>query len=212
MTGTTDIQLALVDDDLVADAIAASGGERTYSITHAPDHSYKRGPKGARGCQAIVGGVPCKQAKAAPVHNLPTMNETLTMDWKVYQGAKKKWVPYLIGKLDEAGVPRGMESVLVEGLCCFPTRAPHDQGNHRAFIEKALGDALAAKSCTSCGEVWNDKVPGRCEQCGNAEHLVPFIPNDTWSLYEFGNLQQRYSKGERWTELRFFPNALSAAF
>jgi hypothetical protein len=171
-----------LDDALVRDAIAASSGTgRVYEIRHVPDHAYSKGPKGARGCKALIGGVACGKARAHPDHHLPTMNETLTQDWKVYQGALRQWKPYLVERLAACGLPRGLESVLVEGLCCFPTRSRPDQGNHRAFVEKALGDAL---------------------QEGG------YIPEDTWERYEFGNLQRRVVAGERWTELRLFPNAL----
>jgi hypothetical protein len=171
------------DMTLVADALGASQIRRPVEIVHRPHHSYKKGPKGSRGCLAVLeNGVACREAKSNPVHHLPTMNETLTQGWQVYQGALKHWKPWLIGALEASGLPRGLESVLVEGMCCFPTKAHPDQGNHRAFIEKAMGDAL---------------------QDGG------WIPEDTWERYEFGNLAYRYEKGVRWTRLRVFPDGLA---
>lgn len=180
-------QLGLVDGDLVADAIAASSRPAIEPVTilHTPDHSYVKGPKGARGCKANhEGGKPCNKARMHPVHHLPTLNLFGSGNhWQTYQGAKKNWEVWLADRLEESGLPRGLESVLVEGRLCFPTRNAPDQGNHRYFIEKVLGDVLE-------GEGW--------------------IPNDSWDHYEFGNLARVVRPGERWLLLRIMPNALAS--
>jgi hypothetical protein len=168
-----------IDHTLVADAIAASTAPRTYEIRHTPDHAYVKDAR--RGCAAPT-PARCGHAKAHPVHHLPSLNTFGSgADHFAYQTAKHHWQTWLIEALTATGLPKPLDSILVEGTCCFPTRAPRDQGNHRYFIEKALGDALEAGG---------------------------WLENDDWSRYEFGNLAFRYAKGERWTELRFFPNAL----
>jgi hypothetical protein len=184
---------SLFDDDLLADAIAASGPRlQTVEIVHVPDHSYLRGPRGARGCKRLTSaGVPCNRARSDVLHNVPTLNDFGSGNtWVGYQGALKKWKPWLQDALAEAGLPRPLDSVLVEGMMCFPTRDPtgarrgRDQGNHRYFIEKALGDAL--------------------EDGG-------WLVSDSWAHYEFGNLAHCVIAGQRWTSLRLFPNALGDA-
>lgn len=151
-------------------------------IVHVPDHSYVRGAKGARGCKAQKSdGVNCNAAHFNPMHNLPTLNETLTHDWTVYQGALKHWKVWLHDAITATGLPRGLGHVLVEMEVTFPTRHRRDQGNMRGFIEKALGDTLA-----SGGWIPDDK----------------FFPV---SHYEFGNCQARYAEGERVTRLLLMP-------
>jgi hypothetical protein len=181
----TTVATALFDDELVADAIAASNRPVTppVEILHTPDHSYVAPPDGFKGCKAIDGGgKPCNKARMHPLHNLPTLNLFGSGNhWQTYQGAKKHWSIWLTDALEASGLPKGLESVLVEGRLCFPTRRQRDQGNHRYFIEKVLGDVL--------------------EEGG-------WLVNDSWDHFEFGNLAKLYAKGERWLSLRLFPNAL----
>jgi hypothetical protein len=151
-------------------------------IFHVPDHSYVKGPRGARGCKAIRSdGVTCGAAHFNPMHNLPTMNETLTHDWAVYQGALKHWKLWLNDALVEARLPKGMARVVVMMECVFPDRNRRDRGNMRGFIEKALGDTLV-----DGGWIADDK----------------FFPVDH---YDFADVEARYEKGVRKTRLTFMP-------
>lgn len=88
---------------------------------------------------------------------------------------KQTWQQILTAKLEEAGVPRGLERVYATGEVTFPdNRADRDQGNFRVLIEKALGDAL--------------------EDGG-------WITRDTWDRYQFGDLAMRVVPGESATRL-----------
>lgn len=205
--------------DLHVDVAGEHPPLEAVTIRLVPDHSYVKGPKGARGCKHIIGQVPvrpgvaatkpkaCNRARTDPLHNLPTMNDTLALDWPVYQAAKKLWHPELVGHLLGSGLPKGLHSVLAEARCCFPTRARRDQGNHRAFIEKALGDVLGTPYCAGCLRAWG-KAGCDYNNCPGPEQAEPWIPDDSWDYFEFGNLSKTYIKGERWTELLLFPNAL----
>jgi hypothetical protein len=177
------------DDQLVADAINASTGIPTLGTTtieHHPDHAYVKGPKGARGCKALTSaGVPCNRAQMDPLHHLPTLNLFGSGNhWQTFQNAKRHWTTWLHDALEAAGLPHGLDSVLVEAKLCFPTQRRRDQGNHRYFIEKVLGDVL---------------------------HEGGWIPDDTWEHYEFGNLACVIRPGERWLSIALMPNALAAS-
>lgn len=152
------------------------------TLKHVPGHTYRK-VKGKSGCQHVLAdGKACRAAKAATMHHLPTVNETLTHDHDVYQSALKKWKPWIIDALIASGLPRGLGSVLIEGRYCFPTRIRNvDQGNHRGFIEKAFGDAL--------------------EDGG-------WLEKDCWDAYEFGGFSKTYEKGVRFAEFQVLPNAL----
>lgn len=181
------VQQTLIDDGLVADAIAASNRPAIapVELIHRPDHAYAC-PKGMKGCKVMDSAAkPCGKARMHPVHRLPSLNLFGSGNhWQTYQGAKKHWTIWLQDALLEVALPRGLDSVLVEGRLCFPTKNAPDQGNHRYFIEKVLGDVL--------------------EEGG-------WIPDDSWDHYEFGNLARVVRPGERWLSLRLFPNALSAS-
>jgi hypothetical protein len=67
----------------------------------------------------------------------------------------------------------------VEGEVSFGDGRDRDQGNHRVIVEKAVvGDALVRGG---------------------------FLPNDTWSRYEFGGLQWHDEPGVSRTRLLLFP-------
>jgi hypothetical protein len=176
-------------------------------LIHVPDHSYVKGPKGARGCKAMRSdGIPCNKAHFHPLHNLPTLNETLTHEWAVYQGALKHWKLWLNDALIDSGLPKGLDYVLVAMRCTFPDRNRRDQGNMRGFIEKALGDTLASKSCARCKSVDNKK--GRCLSCGSVDLLAGWIPDDKFfptNHYEFNDCEAVLEPGSRRTHLMIFP-------
>lgn len=110
-----------------------------------------------------------------------------------YQGYKQAWQARFLELLDESGLPRELDYVLVEGELCFPQKAGgkgRDQGNFKVVLEKAMGDAL--------------------EQGGYVGFRKPdglFVPNDNWEHYEFGSLAYRIVPGECWTRLLVMPRA-----
>lgn len=145
------------------------------SVIHRRDHPFKKKPEGKKGCDV------CGRGKLRLVHhgNPGTFNAFGSgANRFAYQGTKKLWQERLTELLDEAGLPRGLGRVFVEGEMCFPTRQKRDQGNYRFILEKALGDAL--------------KEGG-------------WLEDDHWACYEFGALRATYEKGEAWTRLTFFP-------
>lgn len=95
-----------------------------------------------------------------------------------WQGIKAHLMKIVTEKLTEAGLPKGLGHVLVEGRMTFPDRGRRDQGNFRIMWEKAVGDAL--------------KEGG-------------WLEDDDWTRYEFGGLAYAYERGVSRTELMFFP-------
>jgi hypothetical protein len=57
-------------------------------------------------------------------------------------GAKRKWQTLLGTLLMAECVPRDLDRVEATAVLSFPTRRRRDEGNYRALLEKALGDAL----------------------------------------------------------------------
>lgn len=94
-------------------------------------------------------------------------------------GCKHKTMPVLVQRWGEL---ERCERVLVEGRLTFPTLGRRDQGNFRVAIEKGIGDALVD---------------------------LEILEDDSWyptCRFEFGNLQARYEKGVKRTELTLFPS------
>lgn len=135
-------------------------------------HPYR---KTSRGCAV------CRQAKYAPEHlgHSESLRALGSGNQFVYQNMKKGWEQALTLALEQAGLPKGLGRVLVEGQMCFPDRRKRDQGNHRFIVEKALGDALQAGG---------------------------WLADDDWASYEFGGLAYRYENGQSWTRLVIFPS------
>lgn len=109
------------------------------------------------------------------------------MDHRAYQGLKHAWQEALTTELQEARLPLGLQSVMVEGLIGFPDLAERDQGNFRWLVEKALGDALQAGG-------W---IESDC-----------FYPV---SRYEFGGLQAEHTPGRSLLRLMLFARLRPAA-
>jgi hypothetical protein len=95
-----------VDEALVADAIAASNRTSIEPVTieHRPDHSYRKGPKGSRGCkQPMPDGRDCGAARFAPVlvrGNVET--RTVMLPSEVIEGGwleDDDWSRYEFGNL-----------------------------------------------------------------------------------------------------------------
>lgn len=144
-------------------------------------HFKKRPPHPETGRKRL-GCDRCGLSKHDPIHlGAPeSFNVFASSGWSVYQTAKKRWATVLTPLLEEAGMPKGLAGVMVEGEATFPDRAARDQGNYRVILEKALGDVL---------------------QEGG------WITSDDWTRYSFGDLAYRYERGVSRTRLMIFPRA-----
>jgi hypothetical protein len=143
-------------------------------------HAFVKQAK--RGCGAEVQGGRCGKAKTAILHAgaPPSMNLLGSGNQFAYQAHKSAWQEALIELLEEADLPRPVARIVAEGEVTFPDRRKRDQGNHRFFVEKALGDALVTGG---------------------------WLEDDDWTRYEFGGLAAMYEKGVSRTRLMLFPFA-----
>ena len=127
----------------------------------------------------------CELPKAHRDHlgQPPSWNELGSGNREAYQRMRATWFTPLTELLEESGLPKGLDYVLVEGEVTFPRPATPkgpDQGNFRGPLEKMLGDVL--------------------EEGG-------WLANDNWASYEFGNLAYRHEPGVSRTRLMIFPRA-----
>jgi hypothetical protein len=161
---------------LSTDPDMAAGLTEPVMVEVVRDHVFEK--QGKRGCSV------CKGAKTAICHAgaPPSMNMLGSGNQFVYQAHKKAWQAALIERLELADLPRPLARIVAEGEVTFPDRRKRDQGNHRFFVEKALGDAL-----TEGG----------------------WLSDDDWARYEFGNLTAGYEKGVSRTRLVLFPFPLT---
>lgn len=136
------------------------------------DHPYRKRDK--RGC-----GV-CGRARTHADHQgaPPSMRILGSGNQFVYQAVKQTWQELLIRAMEAADLPRPLERIVAEGEVTFPDRRKRDQGNHRFFLEKALGDALTAGG---------------------------WLVDDDWARYEFGGLSAVYEPQASRTRLILFP-------
>lgn len=72
----------------------------------------------------------------------PSMNVASKGSWRRFHSYKKRWQRLLEGELMVARLPRGLSAVRATALLTFPVERRRDEGNYRAVLEKALGDAL----------------------------------------------------------------------
>jgi hypothetical protein len=144
------------------------------------DHAFEKKPARGRGCAVCGDAKTARQHFGAP----PSLNVLGSGNVFAFQAIKKSLMAALIEGLELADLQRPVARVLVEGECTFPDRKKRDQGNHRALLEKALGDAL---------------VEGG------------WLADDTWEQYEFGNLSATYERGVSRLRLVIFPTALELA-
>jgi hypothetical protein len=126
-------------------------------IQHWRDHEFVGPRKKNARCQQ------CKRGQHTVPHlgHPRSMNVRSNSSWFDFDNQNKDWKAVFNFLFEEAGLPRGMERCLVEGMLVFPTRGRRDQGNFRTGLEKYLGDAL--------------KDGG-------------WLKDDDWSRYEFGGL------------------------
>jgi hypothetical protein len=136
------------------------------------DHVFEKRAK--RGCATCLGAKTAMCHYGAP----PSMNLLGSGNQFVYQAHKKAWQEALVERLGAVDLPRPLGRVVAEGEVTFSDRRKRDQGNHRFFLEKALGDAL---------------VEGG------------WLLDDDWARYEFGNLTAAFEKGVSRTRLVLFP-------
>lgn len=136
-------------------------------------HAFEK--RASRGCRV------CGRAKTHIEHAgaPPSMNVLGSGNQFVYQAHKKAWQLALIEQLEAVELPRPLSRVVAEGEVTFPDRRKRDQGNHRFFLEKALGDAL-----TEGG----------------------WLEDDDWERFEFGGLAAAYEKGVSRTRIMVFPS------
>lgn len=134
--------------------------------------------RSTRGCAT------CGRAKTHIEHAgaPPSMNVLGSGNQFVYQAHKKAWQEALIDHLEQADLPRPLARIVAEGEVTFPDRRKRDQGNHRFFLEKALGDALTAGG---------------------------WLEDDCWEMFEFGGLAAVYEKGVSRTRLLLFPTPIA---
>lgn len=137
-------------------------------------HAFVKQSK--RGCEV------CGRAKTHPEHQgaPPSMNVLGSGNQFAYQAFKKTWQLLLSEAMEAADLPRPLGRVLAEGEVTFPDHRKRDQGNHRFFLEKALGDALTAGG---------------------------WLVDDDWGRYEFGGLSAVCVPQESRTRLMLFPTA-----
>lgn len=147
-----------------------------------PKSSRDHTPKKTATCQfkRQNGCAKCGRNKGAIEHfgEPPSFNVSAGRNPNVYRAELDHWKALLFDLLSASELPRGCARILAEGEAVFPTAAKRDQGNFRVTLEKALGDAL---------------------QEGG------WLPDDSWSHYEFGNLTYRYLPGRSATRLALFP-------
>lgn len=149
----------------------------SVTIRHTRDHAYVKREK--RGCGLCGKGKrDMVHAGVPPSFNAMQQGQHTGRSHFVYQALKHGWMDALKELLDETELPQPLAHVHAEGLLCFPDRRERDQGNFRVLLEKALGDVL---------------VDGG------------WLPDDSWSYYEFGNLRRTYAKGEAWTQVTLAP-------
>jgi hypothetical protein len=75
----------------------------------------------------------------------PSLNKVgFQSHWTKARKAKRDWEQWLSIALLEQRVPRGLKRVEATATLRFKVRRRRDEGNHRALLEKALGDVLQA--------------------------------------------------------------------
>lgn len=86
--------------------------------------------------------------------------------WSVGRREKQRWEQDIATALMVARVPRGLGRVMASAAIHFKQRRRRDEGNFRAILEKACGDALVA------GGWLDDDTPDRY-RFGAVELVAP---------------------------------------
>lgn len=125
----------------------------------------------------------CGSYKKDRIHHgtPPSLNVFGSGNMGAFTGLKTQLEELYTELLEESGLPKGLDSVVVECQMTFPDLNGRDEGNLRFLVEKALGDAL------SRGE---------------------WIPEDTFyprRHYTFGGIEGRHEAGVDEMRLLIFP-------
>lgn len=156
------------------DADGAAGAFEPVMVEIIRDHAFVK--RARSGCEVCGRGKTHIGHAGAP----PSMNILGSGNRFVYQAHKKAWQEALTVLLERADLPRPLQRIVAEGEATFPDRRKRDEGNHRFFLEKALGDALTAGG---------------------------WLPSDSWEYYRFGGLEAAYEPQVSRTRLLLFPTA-----
>ncbi len=162
------------------------------------DHAFKKKKPDAETGKRRIGCEVCGRGRNHRAHMgaPPSMNSgNHSMQPMAYQALKHAWQDAIAEGLEASGLPRGLESVSIEGLIGFPTRAERDQGNFRWMVEKAAGDALVSGGASV--DVAGGWIVSDC-----------FFPV---CRYEFGGLQAVHTPGRSWLRLMIMPRAATSA-
>jgi hypothetical protein len=91
---------------------------------------------------------------ALEIPGAPTSRNVLdSKHWRVRQRERKDWHARFLYMLRGSDLPRHVKRVRAEALITFAQHRRRDEGNFRATLEKALGDALQT------GEYLDDDTP-----------------------------------------------------
>jgi len=104
----------------------------------------------------------------------PSLNRLSHSHWTKFARFKKDWQGFIFIALLDAKVPKHLGSVKASAVLRFNQNRRRDEGNYRATLEKALGDAL---------------------QLG-------WIPDDTPDHFQFTDLTFDEEKGKPLTIIR----------
>lgn len=159
-----------------------------------PVHQKKRREDGTGHAYArTLGCAKCERLKKDRAHlelaaSFNQLGSGRTGGGHVYDAQKAALEEVLTEELEASGLPRKLDSVVVECHLTFGDTKGRDEGNIRFFIEKALGDALVTGG---------------------------WLPNDTFypvRRYTFGGIEPSYDQTIV-TELRLmiFPRAAWAS-
>lgn len=112
-------------------------------ITIKRDHAFKKRPIKPGNTKPSPGCAKCGLAKVNVCHigAPPSMNNH-SIDRQAFAVVKGAWQHAIGMALVESGLPRGLESILVEVRIGFETYVERDEGNLRWMVEKALGDTF----------------------------------------------------------------------
>lgn len=102
-----------------------------------------------------------------------SLNPLMRAHWSKFHAEKKKWEDMLFIALHEAKVPKRLKKVHATASLRFTDRRGRDEGNFRATLEKALGDALQ----------------------------LQWIPDDTADIFTFGALTFEEKPGTKRTTI-----------
>jgi len=98
---------------------------------------------------------------------------------RAYIGLKTTWQPILIDLLEQSGLPKGLQRVMVDGEVSYPDSQERDEDNAVALVRKFLGDALV--------------------QGG-------WLSSDVWGRHKFGELVRADEPGVSRLRLTLFPS------